>query len=788
MSAYCKEAASRLSVEGIATGAALIPYARGCKYPKVAGLQDGRALTLEEFQAEAKKLGQGGYNVGLRLGQVSGIVDVDLDSPEARALAPYFLPKTQAVSGRPGAPRSHYRYRSSIPKKRRYVDPLKSDTDSEHGNLFLEVLTDGQQVLVYGEHPNGELVSPEGGTWQEAPVVSEEELIYKLGQLATACFFVRHWPKDSRQYLTLGIVGLLANKGWPEDDARQLLEGIIEVTGDEEPSMRLNTLETTYRAQKEGTPLAGASRILDVFGKDEGSKVLKALDRWLGKSTPIPGHRGSYPKLWEFAEQQFNPLFVDQHGTPSVVIGGTPMAIRSEQFKNALRAKYLRQTHGFIGRDAMSMAQDTAEAIAATEGRVIPVRYRLGKAADGSYWYHLGPETYLRVDRYGQEIRKTSDVLFRSEADAHALPMPQKPGHMTGLTAFRELVPCSDDDWILFVGWLLLALRPESQYMALQISGETGAGKTTLARMAGRLVDPRGTEISDAPTSERAFYSVASHRHVMILDNVSRLRQSDSDLFCRALLGGGYLAGKLYSDLDSVSMSGTWPLVFTSISEITTQTDLLSRSILIHLPTLEESERMDEADLWMRFEAIRPLILWDLFDAISAGLRNLEHTKLERNPRMMSAARWVEAASQALGWEPGTFIRAFMGAQEEHHAIAIEASRFGNALIDYLSEVGTFKGTMSDLGKALDPLGEQSKRQDWPQSPRGMSSALERLAPNLRAMGITLTRPARSDKAGSRAWEITDTTFDPAKVTPLGGRSKADAFIRDGTRRESNGD
>src|SRR5271166_4544346 len=41
-------------------------------------------------------------NIGVQLGVVSGgLVDVDLDCPEAIAIAPYLLPSTRAIFGRP---------------------------------------------------------------------------------------------------------------------------------------------------------------------------------------------------------------------------------------------------------------------------------------------------------------------------------------------------------------------------------------------------------------------------------------------------------------------------------------------------------------------------------------------------------------------------------------------------------------------------------------------------------------------------------------------------------------
>src|SRR5262245_39282902 len=53
-------------------------------------------------------------NIGLVLGEASGgLVDIDLDQPEAVLAAPMLLPPTGWISGHPNSPRSHYWYRVS---------------------------------------------------------------------------------------------------------------------------------------------------------------------------------------------------------------------------------------------------------------------------------------------------------------------------------------------------------------------------------------------------------------------------------------------------------------------------------------------------------------------------------------------------------------------------------------------------------------------------------------------------------------------------------------------------
>ena len=50
-------------------------------------------------------------NIGVVLGKPSAnLVDIDLDCDEAIRVAPLFLPKTDAVFGRSGRPKSHWLY------------------------------------------------------------------------------------------------------------------------------------------------------------------------------------------------------------------------------------------------------------------------------------------------------------------------------------------------------------------------------------------------------------------------------------------------------------------------------------------------------------------------------------------------------------------------------------------------------------------------------------------------------------------------------------------------------
>jgi len=93
----------------IAEGLSVIPIVKGSKTPDVSDWTT-RNFTLEDFTPE--------HGVAIRIDQ--GLVDIDLDCPEAVTAAGLLLPETRQ-HGRPGNPSSHYcigaRWRSRSPSR-----------------------------------------------------------------------------------------------------------------------------------------------------------------------------------------------------------------------------------------------------------------------------------------------------------------------------------------------------------------------------------------------------------------------------------------------------------------------------------------------------------------------------------------------------------------------------------------------------------------------------------------------------------------------------------------------
>ena len=147
-----------------------------------------------------------GQGIGIMCGPVSGrpchqLVCVDLDSPEALALADRHLPPTAMVEGRPSKPRAHRYFMvplASVPPEHFSTAEMASEASvAEYGHpgsktlhfaKTLDVLGTGAQAAAPPSmHESGETRAWEGGLPGEPAVVGYPELLGAVDRLLAAC-------------------------------------------------------------------------------------------------------------------------------------------------------------------------------------------------------------------------------------------------------------------------------------------------------------------------------------------------------------------------------------------------------------------------------------------------------------------------------------------------------------------------------------------------------------------------------------------------------------------------
>ena len=169
-------------------------------------------------------------NVGILLGDPSGgLVDVDLDCPEARELADTFLPNTGAIFERRSNPASHRLYVVGTSETAQFKAP--------GGKMIVELRSTGTQTLAPpSTHPSGELIR-----WVENgdPGRPDSEiLLAAVRKIAAGALIVQNWPAEGgRHDFALALVGALLSS-MMADDVIEFVEAVAEAAGDDEAEDR----------------------------------------------------------------------------------------------------------------------------------------------------------------------------------------------------------------------------------------------------------------------------------------------------------------------------------------------------------------------------------------------------------------------------------------------------------------------------------------------------------------------------------------------------------------------
>jgi hypothetical protein len=162
-----------------------------------------RSLRLSERDLPRYFNGQP-LNLGILLGEPSGwLVDLDLDTPEARELVARVLPVT-ATFGRPSSRRSHWLFIAEGAVTTKFLEPDPAELTSQGKpkiHTLLELRSTGMQtVFPPSTHKSGEPIA-----WEEGPTeptrIDAAELRRLAGRLAAATLLKRRAPDLLEGYL-----------------------------------------------------------------------------------------------------------------------------------------------------------------------------------------------------------------------------------------------------------------------------------------------------------------------------------------------------------------------------------------------------------------------------------------------------------------------------------------------------------------------------------------------------------------------------------------------------------
>lgn len=268
----------------------VIPIQPGSKKPR-AGLTDWPQFRHEDHTAE--ELGRlfEGHGVALLLGpSSSNVVDVDLDSSEARHWSRYILDAHTLKIGRPGNPNSHFLYVSEVlanQTSRSFHDPFIFATEGKRKPL-LELRTRGHyQLIPPTEHPDVDAPYQWGDDRLVTPVeIDAEDLSYRVSVIAVLSMLTRYWHRweGSRHDLWMHVCGGLLRSNpsfWSGEGQLESVSSLFTVaSGYHDEAMLLGAARTTLHRFNRGQPFTGWGSMYEIL-KGNWSGVADACRDWL---------------------------------------------------------------------------------------------------------------------------------------------------------------------------------------------------------------------------------------------------------------------------------------------------------------------------------------------------------------------------------------------------------------------------------------------------------------------------------------------------------------------------
>jgi hypothetical protein len=263
----------RAALAYVALGWAPIPLPARTKNP---GRQKWQ---LERYAAEqiTAAFGRAG-GIGLLCGEPSGgLLDVDLDTPEARAAWLHFALRTDRQHGRASSPSSHWWY---------VVDRAPAQTERLRdldGATLAELRSNGAQTCAPPSiHPSGEQL-----VWEaegEPARVDIVDLQRAVRAAASAALLARRWPEGGRHDAAMALSGFLLRAGMAQADAERLVEVVARVAGDVEVKDRVRAVGDTAARLARGECATGGPRLAELLS--DGDAVVERLRQWLGLHSP----------------------------------------------------------------------------------------------------------------------------------------------------------------------------------------------------------------------------------------------------------------------------------------------------------------------------------------------------------------------------------------------------------------------------------------------------------------------------------------------------------------------
>lgn len=486
--------------------------------------------------------------------------------------------------------------------------------------------------------------------------------------------------------------------------------------------------------------LAGRHKLdIEPFIKD--NKKIN-MDR-LQNQNESSDHKSQADKLVQLVLNNDIELFhdIDKTGYAQIRTNGhfEYYRIRGKDFKLWLAGKYWNTQHKTVNSSSLTEALNVVEAKARFEGKKHKLHNRVAKS-DKRIIYDLGNWQGILIDKSGWAKLELLPPVFKSYSHQKVQVEPLQI-ELDEIYKIFSYINVNESDSLLFLSDLTFSYVPDLPHPILALLGDYGTAKTTAAKVYRDLVDPSMLEVLTVPSSKVELAQIAEHNWILPFDNLYSIPNWFSDALCKIVTGDGFSKRELYTNNDDIIYSFKRKCILTSINQMLSSPDVLSRSIIFQLETIPNNKRKEENVFWKEFNRDKPMLLGAIFSLISKTLANLDKVNHKPFSRLADFEKWGCAVALALGKDEEDFISAYKFNIELQNRESIESSPVAKTIIDFVEFQDNWVGSPSELLAELKPISEKlqyGSDRKFPKDPRWLWRRIKEVKTDLHAYGIEI--------------------------------------------------
>ena len=291
-------------------------------------------------------------------------------------------------------------------------------------------------------------------------------------------------------------------------------------------------------------------------------------------------------------------------------------------------------------------------------------------------------------------------------------------------------------------------IKPDSNFPILVLNGPEGSAKTTAAKILKLIIDPNKVLTQSFPKNDEAMYMAMSGNLLTIFDNARVIPLAMSDTMCGSTGGITLKKRKLYTDISEIIMLIHGPIIITTVHDILTQPDLISRTIQIQTLPIQSSDRKTESSILKELTADMPSLLRGILDRTAKILEALPNAKASHPERMADFSLFLAAAEQADDVGEGYYQSIFSDAMKQ----LMDANAKENEIICAIRTLltqhqGEYSDTPTNLLKKLNQIVDRDIRsKNWPRDPASLSRKMNSLKGQFLSQSIKFERSKGSNR------------------------------------------